>query len=52
MINTSYVTMCEYLILYQVESTKSRLNAERQLMEFLSALKYYADKWSRAKFFA
>lgn len=51
-VNTAYVTMIEHLLLFMVETTKSRPEAELKLLEYLASLKYYADKWPRAKFYA
>ena len=50
--NANYTTLCEYLILYFIETEESREASERSLMNFLASLKYYSEKWQRAKFFA
>ena len=52
MINTAYVTIAEHLLLFFIDQTNSRRQAERNLLEFLTALKFYSGKqWERAKFF-
>ena len=44
--------MGEHLLIYMIEIHKTRQKAETELVEFLAALKYYSDKWERAKFYA
>lgn len=52
MINTSYVAMVEHLVLFYVEQTKTREDAELKLIKFLTALKFHSGKWERANYFA
>jgi hypothetical protein len=35
-----------------IDTHKTRQKAETELVEFLAALKYYSDKWERARFYA
>ena len=51
-VNTNYTGMEEHLICYFIEKHKLRPETERQLIEFMASLKYYAEIWSRAKLFA
>ena len=51
-INTTYLGMEEHLICYFAEKHIGRAAIERKIVEFLSALKYYADYWVRAKQYA
>ncbi len=44
--------MCEHLLIYMIDTHKTRQKAETELVEFLAALKYYSDKWERARFYA
>lgn len=49
MVNTSYVTMAEHLLLYMLETHEKREKAEVELLQFLACLKYYTEKsWPRA----
>jgi len=43
--------MDEHVIIYFLERSKTRRIAEDSLVDFLSSLKYYFEKWSRAKLF-
>ena len=51
-LNTNYVPLEEYTILYMLKKHKMRRIAELKLIEFLSSLKYYIPIWARAKTFA
>jgi hypothetical protein len=44
--------MVEHILLYVVETTRCRQDAEVKLLEFLASLRYYLDKWPRAKYYA
>ena len=44
--------MDEHFICYFIEKYEKRPAAERQMIEFMASLKYYAEIWSRAKLFA
>ena len=52
MLNTNYMSMCEHLILFMLETYIDRQTAEHKLIEFMISLKYYADKWDRAMSYA
>ena len=49
--NQAHMTMCEHLILFMLEHHKSRKQTEKALIDFLASLKYYAQKWFRARYF-
>ena len=51
MISESYLKMDEHLVIYFLERSKGRTMTERSLVDFLSSLKYYSDKWNRAKLY-
>jgi len=51
-INTSYVTLNEHLLIFMLDRYKNRSDTEKGLVEFLASLKYYVEKWQRAKFYA
>ena len=64
-INTSYLSLDEHLLIYMVDSsckgptqksTKeligTRKEVETKLVEFLYSLKYYSTRWLRAKTYA
>ena len=48
-INTSYVALEEYLIIFFMDKFKLRRLAEVKLIETLTSLKYYLEVWPRAK---
>jgi hypothetical protein len=50
--NTCMMSMEEHLICFFIGKYKSRNEIERNLIEFLAGLKYYAEAWPRAKLFA
>lgn len=52
MLNTNYLSMCEHLILFMLETHNERQTAEHKLIEFIISLKYYAEKWDRAMSYA
>lgn len=51
-VNSNYLSLEEYLILYFLKKHKLRRLAEVKLIEFISSLKYYTKIWPRAKVFA
>jgi hypothetical protein len=51
-INSNYLALEEFLILYFLKHNKLRRLAEVKLIEFISSLKYYTKIWPRAKVFA
>mmetsp|Transcript_16847 Transcript_16847/g.16097 ORF Transcript_16847/g.16097 Transcript_16847/m.16097 type:complete len:279 (+) Transcript_16847:1881-2717(+) len=51
-INTNYISLEEYLLVYFLEKHKLRRLAEIKLIELLTSLKYYQDIWIRARTFA
>ena len=51
-INSNYLSLEEYLILYFLRKHKLRRLAEVKLIEFITSLKYYTKIWPRAKVFA
>lgn len=51
-INSNYLSLEEFLILYFLKHNKLRRLAEVKLIEFISSLKYYTKIWPRAKVFA
>ena len=51
-INSNYLSLEEFLILYFLKKHKLRRLAEVKLIEFISSLKYYTKIWPRAKVFA
>ena len=52
MVNTSYLSMTEHLVIYMLEIHKHRVKAERALFEFLTSLKYYGERWLRARMYS
>jgi len=50
--NNTYMSLDEHLIIFMLEKNKSRVQTERELIDFLSSLKYYSDSWPRAKLYA
>ena len=52
MLNTNYMTMDEHMAVYFLEKTRTRTKLEPALIEFLAALKYYANTWERASTYA
>lgn len=45
--------MAEHLLIYLIDEHKTREKAERELVQFLTSLKYYADRsWLKAKTYA
>ena len=44
--------MSEHLILYMVELYQERKVAEEKLFNFLGSLKYYCERWHRARHYA
>ena len=51
-INSNYLSLEEFLIIYFLKKHKLRRLAEVKLIEFISSLKYYTKIWPRAKVFA
>ena len=53
-INTSYMTLDEHLVIFicQTEGLKSRNQIGFKLLEFLLSLKFYSQRWERAKNYA
>ena len=55
-INNSYLTLDEHLIVFMcmqsTQKTGQRKYIEHRLMEFLYSLKYYCQRWPRAKLYA
>ena len=51
-INTSYLSLEEFLILHFLKEGKLRRTAELSIIDFITSLKYYAKLWPRAKMFA
>jgi hypothetical protein len=51
MISEKYLKMDEYLLIYFLEKNKGRQQTEKALVEFLASLKYYWEKWNRAKLY-
>jgi len=51
-INTSYVTLNEHLLIFMLDRYKNRPDTEMGIVEFLASLKYYCEKWNRAKMYA
>ena len=51
MITESYLKMDEHLVIFFLERNKSRQETEKAIVDFLSSLKYYFDKWNRAKLY-
>ena len=51
-VNSNYLSLEEFLILYFLKKFKLRRLAEVKLIEFVSSLKYYTKIWPRAKVFA
>lgn len=51
-INTSHLSLDEHLVVFMLHRHGSRAEAERALVAFLAALKYYMEMWPRAKTYA
>eukprot|EP00347_Sterkiella_histriomuscorum_P013232 403365504 len=51
-INTSYLSFEEYILIFFLDKYKLRRLSELKLIETLTSLKYYLDIWPRAKCFA
>lgn len=51
-VNTTYLSFEEYLLIYFLDKSKLRRLAELKMIELLTSLKYYVDIWPRAKNFA
>jgi hypothetical protein len=55
-INNTFLTLDEHLLLYQCdqggEKHSGREDNENRLMDFLYSLKYYCQRWPRAKMYA
>lgn len=51
-INTFYMNLDEYIMIYFLDKYKFRSDAELKILEMLASLKYYWDLWPRAKTFA
>jgi len=51
-VNSNYLSLEEFLILFFMKKHKLRRLAEVKLIEFISSLKYYTKIWPRAKVFA
>ena len=47
----SNLKMDEHLVIFFLERNKSRQQTEKAIVDFLSSLKYYLDKWNRAKLY-
>ena len=52
LINTTYLGLDEHLLCFFMMKCGERRLVERQLIEFLASLKYYADHFQRAKLYA
>lgn len=52
MINNSYMSMEEHLIIFFTQKYRTRHQIERRIIEFLASLKYFVDFWQRAKQYA
>jgi hypothetical protein len=44
-INTTYLSFEEYLIIFYIDKYKNRRLAEIKLVELMTTLKYYVDIW-------
>eukprot|EP00347_Sterkiella_histriomuscorum_P022955 403336507 len=51
-INSNYISLEEFMILYFLKKYQLRRLAEIKLIEFITSLKYYMKIWTRAKVFA
>lgn len=51
-LNTSYLDLSEYLLIYMIDKYKTRTRAESMLCEFLITLRFYSDIFLRAKLLA
>ena len=51
-VNTTYLGLDEHLLCYFMMTYGERRLVEKQLIEFLASLKYYADHFPRAKLYA
>ena len=51
-VNTSYLSLEEFVILHFLKEGKLRRTAELSIIDFVTSLKYYAKLWPRAKMFA
>jgi hypothetical protein len=51
-VNSNYLSLEEFLILYFLRMHKLRRLAEVKLIDFIASLKYYTKIWPRAKVFA
>lgn len=51
-INTNYLSLDEYVLVYHLKQHKLRRPAEIKMIEFIASLKYYVKIWPRAKTFA
>ena len=51
-VNTSYMGMDEFLIAFFTLRYRERPEVERHLTLFLAQLKYFLDRWDRARLFA
>lgn len=52
MINNTYMSMEEHLIVFFTMRYRQRQQVERRIIEFLASLKYFVDYWQRAKQYA
>ena len=52
LINSNYVSLEEFLLLFFLKKCQLRRLAEIKVIEFISSLKYYMKLWPRAKVFA
>lgn len=48
----SFIGFDEYIVLYFIKMFNQKARSELKMLEFLSSLKYYSDKWPRAFLFA
>lgn len=44
-LNTSYMTLDEHLLIFMLEKHKSRPATEKAIIQFLASLKYYSETW-------
>lgn len=51
-INNTFMSFDEHLVVFMMQKSTSRMDTEKQLIDFLSSLKYYAEQWQRAKVYA
>jgi len=50
-VNNTYMSLDEHLIIFMLEKHKTRIAAEKGLIDFISSIKYYSKSWPRAKIY-